>query len=541
MNLFRNAETKLGKYFSSIHFYFSLLLGCLISWLIKVKLTSLLLDGENFDHYSLINQFGLLIIYTVIFTGLFLGLFSLFPRIFQKQSQKMGQFFANLTAKYLSDVKKRVILALLVLAIGFCVVFFINNILPKINIALWSYNVLQTIPVELPVGLDFRIGSYRPALNLVQSNFTQITPDGSYFSIYPPFVALINIPYLLFDENSAYLLHIGFLFIATIACLGIVSLMVKELIIANLDLQKIYADLITLFLFFAILFYTLSSYSFLFVIERGQTDIFALLFALLAMWCLVKKPENIWLQVILLSMATHLKIYPAVLFLVLLRKHGWKLILPAVSINLAMLFVLGPRMAFSFIQSLTSGSSIGAGIGNRWTWIGNHSAYAFADYMARTSSNYGLTLIILWPICALIPIELWFIATYTLLRKYSALNAVLYLMVSISLMDLLPTISMDYRLVILSPAVLMLTGVILKQIIERPRWFDYFQLLLVVLILLFIGRAYTMSETAQYDLKESASFFINNKYLWSLALEAIAVWNIFNLRKMLPGEVEIIQ
>lgn len=521
----------------STSLYSAIVLSSLTSWGLKNGITSLLFKGKSFGDHGLVTQFGLLVVYTTIFIVLFLAVFSLLSKFFPNTLRKIEQVLDHWAEKVLQDVKKRIFIALLVLSIGFGVVILVNEVLARINITERRYEVPQEIPLMLPVGWDFRIGSYQPALNLVQSNFTQISPDGTYYSIYPPFVSFINILYLLFDENTAYLWHLGFLFFAHIACIVMAAWMAKEFIFSNLGLEKIYIDMLALFLFFAILIYTFSSYSFMFVIERGQTDIFALLFSMLAILCLIKRPDNIWLQVILLSIATHLKIYPIVLFFVLLRKHGRKLILPALIVNLAMLFILGPKMAYDFLLSLTSsGSGLGGGVGNRWTWIGNHSAYSFADYMARISSNYRLMLYILWPICTLIPFELWFIATYTLLKKYTALNAVLYFMVSISLMDLFPTISMDYRLVILSPAALLLIGLILKRIILCPRWFDYFQLVLVVLLLLLIGRAYPMSETFDYGLKESASFFINNKYLWSLALQAIMVWNIFNIRKMIHIE-----
>ncbi len=539
MNFIQRFKNNIITIFKSTSLYSAIVLSSLTCWVLKNGITSLLFEGKSFGDYGLVAQFGLLVVYTTIFIVLFLALFSLLSKFFPNTLKKIEQVLDHWTEKGLQDVKKRIFIALLVLSIGFGVVILVNEVLSRINVTEWRYEVPQEIPLMLPVGWDLRIGSYQPALNLVQSNFTQIAPDGTYYSIYPPFVSFINILYLLFDENTAYLWHIGFLFFAHIACIAIAAWMIKEFVFSNLGLEKIYTDMLAIFLFFAILIYTLSSYSFMFVIERGQTDIIALLFSMLAILCLIKRPDNIWLQVILLSIATHLKIYPVVLFFVLLRKHGRKLILPAVIVNLAMLFILGPKMTYDFLLSLTSGSGLGAGIGNRWTWIGNHSAYAFADYMARTSSNYRLALYILWPICTLIPFELWFVTTYTLLKKYTALNAVLYLMVSISLMDLFPTISMDYKLVILSPVALLLIGLILKRIIQQPRWFDYFQLLLVMLILLLIGRAYAMSETAQYDLKESASFFINNKYLWCLALEAIMVWNIFNHQKMRPTVSEI--
>jgi len=420
--------------------------------------------------------------------------------------------------------------------LGFSLIFFINNILIKINTTTWSYDYTSVIPLELPVGFDFRVGSYWPAQNLITTNFKHIALDGTYSTNYPPLVSLINIPYLIFDENIAYLIHSILIFLTNIACLAIVSIIAHHSIFVKIRVEKNYTYFISVSLFFILLIYTLSSYSFVFAIERGQTDIFALFFSLLSMLFFIKKPNHLCLQVFLLSIAVHLKIYPAVLFLLLFVKHGRKLFMPAITINLIFLFILGPTMAFGFLKNLTSGSGIGVGIGNQWTWVGNHSAYAFADIIARESSNYSLNLYILWPILTLISIELWFVATYILFKNYSSQNAVLFLMISISIMDLVPIISMDYRLVILSSAALLLFALIIKRIIEQSSFFDYFQLGLVMLILLFIGRPYEMSDSFRYALSENASLFVNNKFLWSLALEGIMVWNIFNTKNNSENE-----
>lgn len=537
MYVMNNAKQYLAKAITSKKAYLSIIFGLFSLWLFKTSLLEFVHNLAGFQKPNLLSEFIILFVFSSFLTILFFILLTGLDRFFNKKNKNKKLSSTIIFMEKLKASENHINMALLIITIGFCSVFFINNILSRIDTTTWSYVVPKQIPTVSPVGYDFRIGEYQPAFHLVASNFTQITSDGSYFSIYPPLVHLIFVPYLLFNENTAYLIHVGFLFFANLACLAIVSIMAKEFILDKLKIEKIYSQLISLFLFFSLLIYTFSSYSFDFSIERGQTDIFALLFSLLAVFVLLKKPKHVWVQVALLSIAVHLKIYPVVIFLLLFVKHGRKLFLPAITINLIFLFILGPSMACDFLQSLTSGSGIGAGIGNRWTWVGNHSAYSFADTLARESLNYSLNLYILWPILTLIAIELWFVATYILFKNYSSQNAVLFFMVSISIMDLVPTISMDYRLVILSSAALLLLALILKRIIDHPSFFDYFQLGLVMLILLFIGRPYAMSDSFQYGLRENASFFINNKFLWSLALEAIMVWNIFNNKN--GSEIEL--
>lgn len=531
-------EKAVENWFTSIPFYLSVFWGALISWVVKECLSQLLWNGIRFNKLNLFTQFLLLVISGFLFFIIIYILINSFAKIFRGNSSQIKGFFLENFGVFKQNVNRQVTAVIIVLAVGFCAIYFINNILPKINTQSWTYIETNTLPIQTPVGYDFRIGSYETAQNLVASHFKQIRADGTYTSIYPPFVALVNIPYLLVNENTAYLIHVGFIFLANIACIALAALMARDYLLSSIGPEKLLVNVLSGFLFFALLIYTLSSYSFNFSTERGQTDIFALLLSMLALWVLLKRPNDLWLQVILLSVATNLKIYPAALFLILLIKHGKKIILPVLSVNLVLLFILGPNLAFSFLRTISSGSGVGAGLGNIWTWIGNHSAYSFADYLARESANRSSNLLMLWPILTLLVVELWFAATFTLFRKYSTQNTVLYLMISITLMDLFPSVSMDYKLVILSPAVLLLIALILNQIIRRPRLFDYFQLGVVLTILFLIGRPFVMSPADSHALNQNASFFIDNKFLWALALEGIMVWNIYNVRS-LPEPMEI--
>lgn len=536
MNISKKINKTLENWLSSRSLFISIFLGILISWLTKNVYSDFLFDNLKYHDKTLLTQFIYFVFFTIL-SSIFILLIEKISLIIPKIKLSISNILDSIFRRsYLKDSLNNLFYALVLLILGFSLIYFLNNILIKINTTTWSYDFSSIVPFELPVGLDFRVGSYRPAQNLILTNFKHISLDGTYFSIYPPLVSLINIPYLLLDENTAYFVHSILIFLTYTGCLAIVSIIAHSAIIKRIRIDNINNCFITITLFFILLFYSISSYSFVFEIERGQTDVFALFFSLMCMLFLIKKPDNVWLQVCFLSIAVHLKIYPAALFLLLFVKHGRRLLLPAITINLVFLFILGPNMAFDFIQALTSSS----GIGNQWTWVGNHSAYSFADSLARESSNYSLNLYFLWPIFTLIAIELWFAATYILFKDYSSQNAVLYFMVSISIMDLVPTMSADYRLVIISSAALLLIALIIKRIIEHPSFFDYFQLGVVMLILLFIGRPYEMSDVYKYALSENASFFINNKFLWSLALEAIMVWNIFYNRNISESELKMI-
>jgi hypothetical protein len=422
-------------------------------------------------------------------------------------------------------------LALITVSLGVLTIFVINNLIARIDTHNWRLDNLDIIPVMEPIGNDFRVGLYWPAENLLKSGFKAISPDGTYPSIYPPLVNVFSLPYLLLDAQTAYLVHVAILFICNLASLLIATLMIKKLFLDRVVKDQLASSILSILLFIIISFYNFSSYPFLFSMERGNVDAIAMVFLMLAMWTLIRQPKNIWLQVILLSIATHFKIYPAALFIVLFYYHGKKLIFPFLITNLAFLLVLGPKNALSFIQSLTSGGG-GAGIGNNSTWVGNHAAYSFAESLTLIYPRFTKFFYDIWIVCMLIPFSIWIQGTTRIIRnKYTPMNAVLLLMISIPIMDILPTISMDYRLIILSTSFLLFIGVNFSQILCNPSRGRIIELLLVIIIMFFIARPYDMDLHNPYGLAASSSYFINNKYLWSLALEGIMVWNIIRHQK----------
>ncbi len=531
---FKNTFNRFLQLVKSEQFFICHFAGALLAWIVREPLSTLFFS-RGFDGRSLVYQLVLWIAYTLLMSWLLIGFAWLVRRFLPIKIKSTLKRWFQVKGFNLASLGHRLLLALVIVGIGVSGIFLVNNVLSQIHTADWTFEPVNPIPVMSPVGFDYRIGSYETAATLYNSNFKQIRVDGSYSSIYPPLVPLLNLPYLLVNENVAYLIHVGLLILSNLLCLAIVTWLAKEYLFNQSTLDKQLIGAALAFLFFMMVAYLFSSYGFIFSIERGNTDIFALLLSLLAVWVLLKRPDSLWLQVVLLSVATHLKIYPAVLFMLLLYKHGKKLILPALVVNLAFLFILGPKMVLDFFTTITSSSGVGAGFGNSWTWVGNHAAYAFADLMAREATNYSDTLILLWGIFSVIPLLLWGLASRKLLSKrFTAEDAFLYTMVSIPLMDLFPTVSMDYKLVILVAAALMMLILLVKQIVNSAHRTHFVQLGIVLLLMFLIGRGYVMSDYDAYGLKESASILINNKYLWSLALQFVMVWNILKYHHHTP-------
>lgn len=533
---FKNNLNRFLQLVKSERLFITHFAGALLAWILREPLSNLFF-GRGFDGRSLVVQLILWIAYTTLISWLLVGLAWLATRFLPKTIKEAPKRWFQVKGFDISSAGHRLLLALVIVGVGVSGIFLVNNAVSQIHTADWSFNPVNPIPVISPVGFDYRIGSYETAATLYNSHFRQIREDGSYASIYPPLVPLLNLPYLLVNENVAYLIHVGLLILSNLLCLAIVTWLAKKYLFSRETKEQNLIAAALGFLFFMMVLYLFSSYGFIFSIERGNTDIFALLLSLLAVWALVKRPDSLWLQVVLLSVATHLKIYPAVLFLLLLYKHGKKLILPALVVNLVFLFILGPKMVVDFLTTITSSSGVGAGFGNSWTWVGNHAAYAFADLMARDATNYSDTLIVLWGVFSIVPLILWGLASRKLLSKqFTPEDAFLYTMVSIPLMDLFPTVSMDYKLVILATAALMLLIVLFKQILQSANPWLFVQLGIVLFLMFLIGRGYVMSAYDAYGLKETASVLINNKYLWSLGLQIVMVWNILKHHQSTPLE-----
>lgn len=449
------------------------------------------------------------------------------------EAQKKTSRFAQAVDMFRRERQTRLQAALCLLGAGFLIIFLVNNVFSHLDPVTWAYEDREVFPHYPPAGNDFRVGYYWPAIFLIDSQLTGIGPNGSYPSNYPPLVALTSLPYALFNPETAYIIHVALLVLANLACLGMALWMAKRLILDDIGLAPLLVKLICGTLFFGLAFYVFSSYFFAYSMERGNTDIFAMFYCLLAMLILIKRPEAVWLQVGLLSVAVHFKIYPVVLFAVLLFKHGKKLILPALVLNTAFLFVLGPKVALGFLRSFSSGGE-GVGLGNAWSNVGNHASYSFTMGIDQSGGEYlNTTFFMIWGVTFLIPLLVWGISALALvMQKYSTRSALLLFMVSVPLMNLLPTVSMDYKLVILGAATVLLLALLLRSVVHKFSWFDLLQIALLLGVLLMMSRSYAYIDRNLV--------FFRNKYVWVLLLEVFMAVNILRgLKAQDPADRQV--
>lgn len=489
--------------------FLAFLLGTGTAWVLKETLHPILFGARPFaDNFWLLKGASFCL-YLVIFSLGYQGLFTVYQKFRAKRDPEK-----KINTRLDFSPSKRLAIALGIVILGLVVILFVNQILPAIHIENWTFSNPKIIPTMDPVGSDFRTGLYQPPhLLLAGEKIYYFNEDGSNLTQYPPLVNLFYLPFQLLNENQAYLLHVILLFFANLACLAITAFMVRDFILPHTGLDGNINHLIASTLFLALAVFTITSYPFIFSIERGNYDIIALLFALLAINCLLRKPDSLWVQVILLSIAVHLKIYPAALFVILLIKHGKKVILPALLVNIAFLLVLGPQNAATFLQIIRHNVASG------FSWIGNHSGFSFATCLSWIYPSAATRVDLLRNLLTVIPILLWCCAIFTVFKhKPTHQNLILLLMATLPLMDVVPPISHDYKSVILNPALFVLLALLLVKIFNHSSFWDYFQLALALGIMLILSRSFALNPES-FDL-------INNKFMTILLLESLLLFNL---------------
>jgi hypothetical protein len=392
----------------------------------------------------------------------------------------------------------------------FLLIYLFNNILPSINYHTGRWEAPFLFPLMEPVGADFREGYYDPAMVLLEGK----SPYLDHGLIYPPFSALFSVPFTLFPVETAYGIQVALLFLLNIGTIFLaancIRLAWRQSDIAQDRVTKNTAVL----LFVLVSFYTLTSYGFIFSAERGNFDIYTGFLSILALWVLLKKPNQIWLPVILISMAAQLKIYPAILFFLILWKHGSKSILPLLVINLLLLFITGPVNAIEFMKTITFYTL------DPYLWIGNHSAVSFNYYLNQYTREYLGILLPGW-IFFLAPVLLWMVGFVGIgKRNFDPLKSVLLFTLSVPVMNLLPTVSHDYKLVLLSSPFLILLFTYLIELEHAPSRFaaykEVLKIILLMLLMFVIGRTYVYTHP-----------ILKNKYPLILFFQLLTLLEIY--------------
>ena len=97
----------------------------------------------------------------------------------------------------------------------------------------------------------------------------------------------------------------------------------------------------------------MTSYGFMYEVERGNIDLYALFFALLSVWLMLRLPRSPWWPAIVLAVSINLKLYPGVLLVLLFWRYRWRALLPAVVANAVLLLIAGPGNVRNTVNALT--------------------------------------------------------------------------------------------------------------------------------------------------------------------------------------------
>jgi putative flippase GtrA len=371
----------------------------------------------------------------------------------------------------------------------------------KFHNAVWSV----LIPRIHPVGVDFRDGLYHPA-----------TIFSTAHSGWPPLTLLLGKPFTLVSLSTGYAIQAGILVVCALGATALSATLAMKVAAAPRPgglgdahlpgaVRERALDAPLLGLVMGLWLFT--SYGFMYEVERGNIDLYALVLSLLAVWAVVRS-RSPWLPALLLAAAIGLKLYPAILLVVLLWRYRGRALLPAIVTTAGALLAAGPANLRSSVSSLDALQ------GNvHAEWWGQTSATAMSHVLrAHTGwapSWIGYPLIV-------VPLALWAVTMVVLLRRgWSERGAVLAAAACVPPMAIVPAVSNDYKLV-LCVFPLAVLAVVLCGLRRRPAlvWATAFGVLAFVMI--FLARSTMLA----------APSLQGSKYALLVVLQALLLWAV---------------
>ncbi len=305
------------------------------------------------------------------------------------------------------------------------------------------------IPLAHPHGIDFRDGLYNPA-----RAFTTV------HSGWPPLTLYLGRPFTLLGFSTAYAVQVGILVALAVAATVLSVKLALRAVghdgaapagergtpdasgradTAPPPAPRAAIDPRLLGLIMGL--WLLTSYGFMYGIERGNIDLYALFFSLLCVWSVVRGARSAWVPAAFLAVAVGLKLYPAVLVVVLLWRYRWRALLPLALTTLVALLVAGPANlvhSFTTLQALSTSRTA--------QWWGQDSATAMT-HVLHDHTTWAPSWIF-YPLIG-VPLALWAATLLALVRRgWSERGAVLASAACVPLMAIVPPVSNDYKLVL---------------------------------------------------------------------------------------------
>ena len=156
---------------------------------------------------------------------------------------------------------------------------------------------------------------------------------------------------------------------------------------------------------------------------------------------MIRSPRSVWLPAAVLALAIGLKLYPAILLVILFWRYRRRAVLPAAVTTLAVLLAAGPA---ELRHSLVALNAVQANVHAEW-W-GQDSATAIA-HVLRAKTSWAPSWI--WYPLIVVPLGVWAGTMVVLFRRgWSDRSAVLAAAACVPLMAIVPAVSNDYKLVL---------------------------------------------------------------------------------------------
>ena len=384
--------------------------------------------------------------------------------------------------------------------------FFWNFLVYWVHFGSATWSLL--LPLAKPTGVDFRDGLYQPAMDFTTAR-----------SGWPPLTLLLGRPFTLFGFSTGYAIQVVLLVALALASTALSAILAwnglrgsgvevdsndgapsrwqrGSVVVGRLGAWQI-GLVVGLWL--------LTSYGLMYEIERGNIDIYALFFALLSVWLMLKLPRSPWWPAIALAISINLKLYPGVLLVLLLWRYRWKAVVPALVTNLVLLLIAGPG---NVVNTFTGQSGIQSSL--RPLWWGNQSAAALSNVLHQISGWPSWMYI---PLLA-IPLLIWVATMVLVVRQgWSVRTAVLAAAACVPVMSVVPPISHDYKLVLyvfpLAVLVAFVAGMVRRDLLA---WSVVFGLL-----------AWVMLQLSRSSLV-IAPALLNSKYAMIVFVQALLLF-----------------
>lgn len=370
----------------------------------------------------------------------------------------------------------------------------VNVTVAWINLDLWAWQAPIYLPSANPIGIDFR-AAYAAAQQFSNG------PTG-----WPPLTVVLSVPYLLLGPNAAYVVHVGILIVLNVGALGLAVAVLRGRDGDDLPLcgpDDLHAGLLAPI--FAVWLFV--SDGFLFSVERGNFDAVPGFFAMLGLWSLVRRPTGVWLPTIAFSVAASIKLYPALLLLLLIWRFRWRSILPLIACNVVLALSAGPDNLVNFLSGIERFMAL------EYHSASNSSAKSFSAFVGeRYPLNLPVSLLIA------IPAVLFLFTAWRVWRRRDHAATALMLCGMVPIMFVVPAISNDYKLVLFAGPAVLLAGLLMRHI-GRGSAEPWWMLLALLLALFFIATPPDLVWPG----------ILSNKYPWILLLQVVIAWMAWRL------------